>query len=205
MFLKNFAYAEHAVHNQKRAFTICNKEIIDRYTQVGGDVGVYVVAGQPMTDLEESFPKLLDSNNDYAFQADTLTELAEAADLDADALQATVDAYNTQCANGTDTEFFKPSDYLRPLGSGPYYAFEVFNGCFCTVGGISVSPDTEVMDEDKNIIPGLFAGGCDAGGLYGDTYDVAYCPGSCASWAINSGRLAAQHAALYLGKEVDEL
>lgn len=207
MFLKNFAYAGNAVHNQKRAFTICNQEIIDQYTKVGGDVGVgvYVVAGQPMADLAESFPKLLDSKNDHVFQGDSIAELATAAGLDPAALQATVEAYNATCASGMDTEFFKPAAYLRPLSSGPYYAFEVFNGYFCTVGGISVSPNTEVMDEEKNTIPGLFAGGCDAGGLYGDTYDVAYCPGSCASWAVNSGRLAAQQAARYLGKEVGEL
>lgn len=207
MFLKNFAYAGNAVHNQKRAFTICTQDIIDQYIEAGGDVGVgvYVVAGKPMTDLAESFPKLLESKNDYVFQADSIATLAEAAGLDPDALQATVDAYNGYCAEGSDTEFFKPAAYLRPLENGPYYAFEVFNGYFCTVGGISVSPNTEVLDSEKNVIAGLYAGGCDAGGLYGDTYDVAYCPGSCASWAVNSGRLAAKHAAAYLGKPVEDL
>lgn len=207
MFLKNFAYAGNAVHNQKRAFTICNQAIIDQYTNVGGDVGVgvYVVAGEPMVDLKEEFPALLESNNDYVFQADSIAELAEAAGLDPEALQATVDNYNKMCAEKNDTEFFKPAEYLRPIEEGPYYAFEVFNGYFCTVGGISVTPQTEVMDADKNIISGLYAGGCDAGGLYGDTYDVAYCPGSCASWAINSGRLAAKHAAVFLGHEVEGL
>lgn len=206
MFLKNFAYAGNAVHNQKRAFTVCNKEIIDQYINKGGDVGVgvYVVAGEPMTDLAETFPALLESKNEYVFQADSIKELANAMGIDADALSATVDSYNAMCAAGQDTEFFKPAEYMRPITSGPYYAFEVFNGYFCTVGGVSVTPNTEVMDSDRNIIPGLFAGGCDAGGLYGDTYDVAYCPGSCASWAINSGRLAAKQAARYLGMSVDD-
>lgn len=207
MFLKNFAYAGNAVHNQKRAFTICTQEIIDHYTEVGGDVGVgvYVVAGQPMTDLAESFPKLLESKNDYVYQADTVAELAQACGLDPDALEATIEAYNGYCSAGVDTEFFKPAEYLRPIESGPFYAFEVFNGYFCTVGGISVTPNAEVLDGEKNVISGLYAGGCDAGGLYGDTYDVAYCPGSCASWAVNSGRLAAKHAAAYLGKDVEDL
>ena len=42
--------------------------------------------------------------------------------------------------------------------------------------------------------------GCDAGGLYGDAYDVNKAPGSQSSWANNSGRFAAQAAAKYLGK-----
>lgn len=207
MFLKNFAYAGNAVHNQKRAFTVCNKDIMDRYMNEGGDVGVgvYVVAGVPMTDLAEEFPKLLESKSDYVFQADTVEELAEQMGVDPESLVATLDSYNAQCEQGVDTEFFKPAEYMRPIQTPPFYAFEVFNGYFCTVGGISVTPDTEVMDEERNVIPGLYAGGCDAGGLYGDTYDVAYCPGSCASWAINSGRLAAKHAATYLGYEVDSL
>ena len=125
--------------------------------------------------------------------------------IDSESLAATLESYNAQCEQGVDTEFFKPAEYMRPIQTPPFYAFEVFNGYFCTVGGISVTPDAEAMDDERNVIPGLYAGGCDAGGLYGDTYDVAYCPGSCASWAINSGRLAAKHAAAYLGYEVDSL
>ncbi|WP_314921196.1 FAD-dependent oxidoreductase [Slackia exigua] len=206
MFLKNFAYAGNAVHNQKRAFTVCNEAIIKQYTEVGGDVGVgvYVVAGQPMSDLADEFPKLLSSGNKYVYQADSIEELAKAMGIDAASLKKTVDEYNGMCAAGSDTEFFKPSEYMRPIEAGPYYAFEVFNGYFCTVGGVSVTPNTEVMDAERNVIPGLFAGGCDAGGLYGDTYDVAFCPGLCASWAINSGRLAAKQAARFMGMTVDD-
>ena len=80
----------------------------------------------------------------------------------------------------------------------------MFNGYFTTVGGIKVTPKTEVLDENDQVIPGLYAGGSDAGGLYGDTYDVGIAAGSQASWAINSGRLAAKNGARYLGKDVQE-
>ena len=117
MFLKNFAYADNAVHNQKRAFTVCNKDIMDRYMNDGGDVGVgvYVVAGDPMTDLAEELPKLLESNSEYVFQADTVEELAEQMGIDPESLAATLESYNAQCEQGVDTEFFKPAEYMRPI------------------------------------------------------------------------------------------
>lgn len=208
MFLQNFAYAGNAVYNQKRAFNICNQALLDRYAAEGPDVGVgvYVNIGDPMTELPDQLAAAMESEESapYIFKADTIEDLATAAGLDPEALRATVNTYNQYCANGVDERFAKPAEYLNALEEGPFYAFEVFNGYFTTVGGIKVNPKTEVLGEGDEVIPGLYAGGSDAGGLYGDTYDVGIAAGSQASWAINSGRLAAKNAARYLGYEVEE-
>lgn len=201
MFLKNFAYCGNAVSKQKRAFTICNHATLERYQTEGTDVGVgvYVNAGEPLETLMDDFQYLLDSNNDRVYQADTIEGLAEAAGLDAKALKATFDEHEAYVAGKEDLEFGKPQEYLFSMAEGPYYAFEVNDGFFCTCGAISVTPEAHVLDANDEIIKGLYAGGCDAGGFYGDTYDVGIAGGSCASWAINSGRFAAQSAAEYLG------
>ena len=203
MFLKNFAYAGNAVHNQERTLTVCTQAIIDRYIDEGPDVGVgvYVNAGSPLTKLADQLADAMEDEESapYIFKADTVEELAQAAGLDPEKLAATVEAYNEMCAAGADTRFSKPAEYMRALEEGPFYAFEVFNGYFTTVGGIKVTPQTEVLDDTNTVIPGLYAGGSDAGGLYGDTYDVGIAAGSQASWAINSGRLAAKNGASYLG------
>lgn len=203
MFLKNFAYAGNAVHNQERTLTVCTQAIIDRYIDEGPDVGVgvYVNAGSPLTKLADQLADAMEDEESapYIFKADTVEELAQAAGLDSEKLTATVEAYNEMCAAGADTRFSKPAEYMRALEEGPFYAFEVFNGYFTTVGGIKVTPQTEVLDDTNTVIPGLYAGGSDAGGLYGDTYDVGIAAGSQASWAINSGRLAAKNGASYLG------
>ncbi len=208
MFLKNFAYAGNAVHNQERTLTVCTQAIIDRYIAEGPDVGVgvYVNAGSPLTKLADQLADAMEDEESapYIFKGDTVEELAEAAGLDPEKLAATVQAYNEMCAAGVDTRFSKPAEYMNALEEGPFYAFEVFNGYFTTVGGIKVSPQTEVLDDTNQVIPGLYAGGSDAGGLYGDTYDVGIAAGSQASWAINSGRLAAKNGARYLGLEVAE-
>ena len=141
---------------------------------------------------------------DWTRRADAVTVTAPGLELDAEKLQETLDTYNGYCADGVDARFAKPAEYLNALEEGPFYAFEVFNGYFTTVGGIKVTPRTEVLDENDQVIPGLYAGGSDAGGLYGDTYDVGIAAGSQASWAINSGRLAAKNGACYLGKDVQE-
>ena len=59
--------------------------------------------------------------------------------------------------------------------------------------------DAEVLDANDDPIPGLFAGGSDAGGLYGATYDVSVCTGSQQGWAVHCGKRAAEVAARYLG------
>lgn len=209
MFNVNFAFAGNAVHNQKRAFNIFTQERLDYYKEHGGkmNVGVYTVADEPMDKLEEEWQKLLDSNSEYLFQADTIEELAVAMGLESEAqatLKTTFDNYNSYCANGKDLEFGKNTDYLNSLASGgKLFAAEIFNGYFTTVGGIKVNQYTEVIGEDDKIIKGLYSGGSDAGGLYGDTYDVARAAGSQASWAVNSGRIGAKYAAQYLGYSVD--
>ena len=49
------------------------------------------------------------------------------------------------------------------------------------------------------MIPGLYAVGLDAGGMYGDSYHLIF-PGSTIGFAVNSGRIAAENALRYLGK-----
>jgi fumarate reductase flavoprotein subunit len=146
-----------------------------------------------MPDIRSEFDRL-----DSVYKADTLAEAAQMAGLNAQALQETVNIYNGYCSSGVDEEFDKAAEYLIPVGDGPYYLVEVADGYYTTVGGIRISPNMEVLGSEFEPIPGLYAGGSDAGGLYGDSYDVSCSPGSQASWAVNSGRLAALNASAYL-------
>ena len=54
----------------------------------------------------------------------------------------------------------------------------VGDGYYTTCGGIKVNEKTQILDEEGQVIPDLYAGGSDAGGLYGDSYDVKFAPGS---------------------------
>ena len=55
----------------------------------------------------------------------------------------------------------------------------------------------EVIGEDGKTIPGLYASGTDTCDIYSDTY-YFYLPGNTMGYALNSGRLAAEHIGEYL-------
>ncbi len=202
LFWENFSYAGNAIRRQDKSFTIINKALLDQFAEKGAhiSVGVYYEAPNPMPKLWSQIQELLDANSPYVHTADSIEHLAEKIGVDAGKLSNTLREYNGYCAAGYDAQFLKNPDYLDAMEEGPYYAFEVYNGYFCTVGGIKISKYTEVIDTQGNVIPGLYAGGNDAGGLYGECYDVGSAAGSQASWAINSGRIAAQQAAEYFAK-----
>ena len=115
------------------------------------------------------------------------------------ALVETVESYNGLAAAGEDKDFAKAAQYLYPVEEGPYYALDCSVGVLATAGGLRINAATECLDANFEVIPGLYAGGNDAGGLFGDTYDPNIAPGSMAGWAINSGRIAAKSIAQYLG------
>ena len=204
MFHRNFPFAGMAQKSQKTVYTMLTQKFLDQYEAEGVQlqVGVYCETGIPLTTLKDDLQELIDGGNEHIWVADTVSELAEKAGLDPEKLTATVEKYNDMCAEGHDTQFDKADEFMIPLKDeeGPYYLFEVQNGYFCTVGGIKVTTKCEALDEDRNVIPGLYMGGMDAGGFYGDAYDAGIAAGSCASWAINSGRMAEEAAKEFIGK-----
>lgn len=152
----------------------------------------------PMTKFKELLQNQIDAKNERIFVADTIETLAEKASIDKDTFTETVRRYNELVDKGVDEDFLKPAQYLTPLKEGPFYAFESNDAFYTTVGGVKINANVQVLDENDEIIPGLYAGGVDAGGLCGDTYDFQSAPGEQSSWAMNSGRLAAKHVAEYI-------
>lgn len=198
----NFSYSGNAQVKQKRVLSILTKSQMDMFVNQGSIYACaqYVARGDKLTKLWDEYNEQVKAGNSAIFQADSIKELAQKAGLDADALQQTISTYNGYCAAGKDEEFGKNPEYLLPLDQGPYYAFDLKVGYFTTVGGLKVNTNAQVLDESDEPIPGLYAGGSDAGGLYGDTYDVIICAGSQQGWAVHSGKTAAEHAKTYLGK-----
>lgn len=197
LWIDNFAAGGVAARNQRKTYVIFTENDLKAW-EANGPYGTVFTFGTPGKAMGDARDQLTQLNSVH--QADSISELAEKAGLDAEKLQATVDEYNKMCADGVDADFGKAPEYLFPVEEGPFWILEVADGYYTTVGGVKISPDIEVMDENDQPIPGLYAGGCDAGGLYGDSYDVECAPGSQASWAVNSGRLAMKQASSYLGK-----
>jgi 3-oxosteroid 1-dehydrogenase len=141
-----------------------------------------------------------DPDPDWLAKGETLAQLAQAIEVPADALEATVERFNEAAARGEDPEFGRgayPYDRfigkLGPLESPPYFAFRVLPGCLSTKGGPKTDSDGRVLSiANGNPIPGLYAAGNVAASLYGMAYPGAGGTiGPHIVFGIRSGRAAA--------------
>ncbi len=194
LWLNNFAAAGIAQARQRRTYTIISEADLQYFEETGPYVDVFTwkTVGTPLTEARAQFESL-----DNVYVVDSVAEAAEALGLDVDALEQTVSDYNSSCDSGVDAVFGKAAEHLRRLDP-PYYVAQISCGYYCTDGGVFISPNFECLTDEGEVIPGLYAGGKDAGGLFGDSYDVLIAPGTGAAFAVNSGRLAAKHADEYL-------
>ncbi len=196
--MQNTTFLSNAVSHQKnrRGYIILDRSTLNYYKKHGVDV-VSMVRIDPMINDFEDGMKIIENEGRTAYAvADSIEELAEKMGIDVDNLLETVDDYNDYCES-TDEEFFKDKRYLRPVRRAPFYCGTIVPGGYGTVGGIRVNENCEVMKEDFDPIPGLYAAGADANNLYDDSY-MFLLPGNSMGFAVNSGRIAAMEAVDYL-------
>jgi fumarate reductase flavoprotein subunit len=99
--------------------------------------------------------------------ADTLEELATKINVDPDVLVATVEKYNAGMLSGND-EFGKAASADSVIETAPFYASLRTPTVHHTMGGIEINTNTEVLDADGNVIPGLYAAGETTGAIHGN-------------------------------------
>ena len=150
--------------------------------------------------------------NGYLKRGHTLAELAHRCGIAADALQATVQRYNAMARAGQDEDFAKgetpynrmqgdaafaaecgwPNPCMGPLERGPYYALRVVAGGLGTFAGLKVNTSAQVLDDNGQPIPGLYAGGNDMDSMMAGHYPSG---GITLGPAMTFGWIAAHHAA----------
>ena len=142
----------------------------ERFTAEGFEIGDAILE-QPegnayMIFREDQISEPMQNiiNGGYVASANTAAELGEALGLDGEALQATVDAYNDDVADGTDDAFGKQEPL--PL-EGTLYGFKYGVGAHYFMGGILINEKTQVLGEDEIPIEGLYAAGEVTGGFHG--------------------------------------
>jgi len=154
--------------------------------------------GTRPVDFDKEFQAALKEGSTEIFEADSLEELAKKINIEPAVLNSTVDEYNRFCAKGHDDLFAKDPRYLRPLVRPKFYAVKAHTVSLGTIGGIKINHRMEVVDKKGNIIPGLYAGGYDAGGMYGDSYSIRESSGLSSAFAMNSGRIAGKNVLKFL-------
>lgn len=142
----------------------------------------------------QSAPALLNMYTN-AKKGKTLAEAAKAARLPADAVQATVDAYNAATRSGSEDPFGKFPQARQVLEKGPFYIMDVgvrskrFPCPTLTLGGLRVNEDTGgVLDDQGQTIPGLYAAGRNAVGVASRQYVSGLSIADC----VFSGRRASR-------------
>ncbi|MQA80925.1 MAG: FAD-dependent oxidoreductase [Streptosporangiales bacterium] len=128
---------------------------------------------------------------DGVHTAATVAELATLVDVPAQALTATVDAYNAGIARGVDP-------LGREIGGeplrAPFYAAAITGGVLQSLGGMRVDVCGRVLGVDGAPITDLYAGGAAAAGLSGGSPD-GYLSGSGLLTSLVFGRMVGRHLA----------
>ena len=129
--------------------------------------------GEAFLIFDQGVRKSLASIETYANQhllkeGNSIVKLAEAINVTAAELEATLNRYNAQQKAGTDEDYGRSAAQMTAaLEVAPYYAVCVTPAIHHTMGGLSVNTSTQVLKADGTPIPGLYAAGEVTGGLHG--------------------------------------
>lgn len=127
---------------------------------------------------------------------ETVEEMELALGIPPGNLATTLDDYNTYAARGEDPDFHKHPDWLKPLDTGPWSAFDLSLGKASyvgfTLGGLCTNSDGQVLGA-SGPIDRLYAAGACASNIAQDC--SGYASGTCVGEGSFFGRRAGVHAA----------
>ncbi len=145
-------------------------------------------------------------------EAQTLEALAELIDIDKQRFLETIRSYNEAVSEGEYNPYIKDhkgtncinppkSNWALKIDTPPFLAFPVTCGITFTFGGLKVTTDTQVLDTNGRIIPGLYAAGELVGGLFYHNY-----PGGAGLMAgATLGKIAGECAAQFARQQITSL
>ncbi|WP_151829532.1 FAD-dependent oxidoreductase [Acinetobacter ursingii] len=154
----------------------------------------------------------------YLFAANSLDALAKKTGIDPQGLLTTVQHFNRMVEQGVDSDFGKgsgvmnrfngdpevqPNPCLGKLEQGPYYALPVIPMDCASSGGLAGDAYGRVLDQNNQVISGLFACGNDLSSIFKGTYPgpgTTLGPGMVFAWRIAqfaAGKLTEQSHPLH--------
>src|SRR3954468_1711202 len=169
-----------------------------------GYVSRYVSGANPLK--KRRMPEVLIERG-AVVRGDTIGDLARQIDVPPGELAHTIQRFNDFAAKGLDPDFgrgqsayndclgdpgYRPNAAIGPLDRAPYYATRVLPADVGTCGGVITNEHAQVLDEQDQVIDGLYATGNTTATVMGRKY-----PGAGASIANTMvfGYVAARHAA----------
>ena len=171
------------------------KRSITRYEDVVGHLKVLLPETEQVQRmfLSSSVDELVSAGK--IIKADTAEGLAQRLGVPCANLIGTLERYNAMVARGSDDDYLKSSKSLRPIATGPFYAFDIHLPMFGLTGaGVRIDHDACVMHRDSRSVPGLFAAGECTGNVLGTMYVGS---GNSLANATTYGRIAGRNAAAH--------
>ena len=135
------------------------------------DNTAWVIVDSECSVLDKVIPKFDRLNSPYG-KADTIEELCKQVGLPAEKIKKLVDEYNEKMKAGKLGEMNPPCTYKKPhpIAKAPFYAVPLQGGMTATFGGPLINTKTEIQSLDGKSIPGLYAAGNSAGGIFFHNY-----------------------------------
>ena len=155
----------------------------------------YVIFDQNLREGLKATEKYI--KNGIVTEGETIEALAEKLGIDPAVLAKTLADWNDAVAAGEDKEFGRTTGMEHNLSKAPYYAIKVAPGIHHTMGGVKINTNTQVIDTNGNVIPGLFAAGEVTGGVHGGNR----IGGNAVADIVVYGRIAGANACLYADGE----
>ncbi|MGC4252525.1 MAG: FAD-dependent oxidoreductase [Sphingobium sp.] len=172
---------------------ICDSQFVKRH-------GLGLIRPWPWTRSLKPYAR-----DGYIAMADTLPELAARIGIDGDNLAETVERHNEYCRTGVDLEFGKgstaynrmfghpagsPNPNLAPIETPPFVALRIHAASIGTTIGLKTNGAAQVVGQDGDPIPGLYACGNDLAAIFRGAYPGG---GTMIGPAIVFGCLAVEH------------
>ena len=129
-------------------------------------------------------------------KADTIEELCKQVNLPEKNVVKEVKAYNDALAAGKLEEMVPPCTYKKPhpVAKAPFYAVPFQGGMTATFGGPLINTKAEIQSLDGGSIPGLYAAGNAAGGIFFFNYAGGAQLGAATVYGRIAGRELANRA-----------
>ena len=135
---------------------------------------------------------------------ETVAEMEKGLGVPEGSLARTLEDYNAAAREGVDPAFHKATEYVEPLDTPPYGAYDLTPGkCFYagfTCGGLRVDSDGRVLRGDRTVVDGVYAAGACASNIAVD--GRGYASGIQLGEASFFGRRSGGHAARW-SKQAD--
>lgn len=151
----------------------------------------WLIMDQAMADASSVIQEYIEKG--YTVSGESYETLAQEMGVDADTFAETMNQWNSYVGNQEDPDFGRTS-FAAALDTAPYYAVKVTAGIHHTMGGLTINTETQVLDTNGKVIPGLYAAGEVTGGVHG----ANRLGGNAVSDFVVYGRIAGTSAAAYV-------